>query len=88
MCYGAIATDTGGSIRWPSAANGLTGLKPSWGRVSRYGVFELAATLDHMGAMARSAMDVAVLLAAIAGSDPQDPTASLTRQTTTGASNI
>ena len=77
MCYGAIATDTGGSIRWPSAANGLTGLKPSWGRVSRYGVFELAATLDHMGAMARSAMDVAVLLAAIAGSDPQDPTASL-----------
>lgn len=77
MCYGAIATDTGGSIRWPSAANGLTGLKPSWGRVSRYGVFELAATLDHMGAMARSAMDVAGLLAAIAGSDPQDPTASL-----------
>jgi amidase len=74
LCYGAIATDTGGSIRWPSAANGVTGLKPTWGRVSRYGAFELAATLDHVGAMARSATDVGIILAAIAGEDPKDPT--------------
>src|SRR5690606_3062530 len=75
LCYGAIASDTGGSIRWPCAANGLTGLKPTWGRVSRHGVFELAATLDHVGPIARSAMDCALLLAAIAGPDPKDPTA-------------
>lgn len=75
LCYGALASDTGGSIRWPSAANGVTGLKPTWGRVSRYGVFELAASLDHVGPMARSAEDVAALLAVIAGHDPQDPTA-------------
>jgi len=55
LCYGSLGSDTGGSIRFPSAANGCTGLKPSWGRVSRYGVFELAATLDHIGPMARSA---------------------------------
>jgi len=77
LCYGAIASDTGGSIRWPCAANGLTGLKPTWGRVSRHGVFELAATLDHVGPIARSAMDCALLLAAIAGPDPKDPTALL-----------
>ncbi len=77
LCYGSIASDTGGSIRWPSAANGVTGLKPSWGRVSRHGVFELAATLDHVGPIARSAVDAAVLLSAIAGSDPKDPTARL-----------
>lgn len=77
LCYGAIASDTGGSIRWPSAANGLTGLKPTWGRVSRHGVFELAATLDHVGPMARNAMDCALLLATISGADPKDPTALL-----------
>ena len=76
LCYGAIGTDTGGSIRFPSAANGLTGIKPTWGRVSRYGAFELAATLDHIGPMARSAADAAALLGAIAGADPRDPTAS------------
>lgn len=75
LCYGAIASDTGGSIRWPAAANGVTGLKPSWGRVSRHGVVELAASLDHVGTMARSARDAGALLGAIAGSDPQDPTA-------------
>jgi amidase len=77
LCYGSLGSDTGGSIRWPSAANGVTGLKPSWGRVSRYGVFELAATLDHVGPMARSAADAGALLGAIAGSDPDDPTAVL-----------
>jgi amidase len=77
LCYGALGTDTGGSIRFPSAANGLTGLKPTWGRVSRFGAFELAATLDHIGPMTRSAADAGAMLGAIAGADPKDPTASL-----------
>jgi len=75
LCYGSIGTDTGGSIRFPSAANGVTGLKPTWGRVSRYGAFELAATLDHLGPMTRSAVDCGAMLGAIAGADPKDPTA-------------
>ena len=76
MCYGSLGSDTGGSIRFPCAANGLTGIKPTWGRVSRYGVFELAATLDHIGPMARSAADAGALLGVIAGADANDPTAS------------
>ncbi|QNA86068.1 amidase [Sphingomonas sp. So64.6b] len=75
LCYGALASDTGGSIRWPAAATGVTGLKPSWGRVSRHGVFELAASLDHVGVLTRSAADAGLLLDAIAGADPLDPTA-------------
>lgn len=75
LSYGSLGSDTGGSIRFPSAANGLTGLKPTWGRVSRYGVFELAATLDHIGPMTRSARDAAAMLGVIAGSDENDPTA-------------
>ncbi|MBV8474650.1 MAG: amidase, partial [Hyphomicrobiales bacterium] len=63
-------------IRLPCAATGVTGLKPTWGRVSRYGVFELAPTLDHVGPMARSAADCAAMLTAIAGPDPRDATAS------------
>ncbi|GAB3417758.1 amidase [Massilia agilis] len=74
LCYGALGTDTGGSIRFPSAANNLTGIKPTWGRVSRHGAFELAASLDHVGAMARSARDAFALLSVIAGHDPLDPT--------------
>lgn len=74
LCYGAIGSDTGGSIRWPCGANGLTGLKPTWGRVSRFGVFELAASLDHIGTIARSAADAAAILGVIAGSDAKDPT--------------
>ncbi len=77
FCYGSLGSDTGGSIRFPSAANGVTGLKPTWGRVSRYGVFELAATLDHIGPMARSAADCGAMLGVIAGSDPNDPTSVL-----------
>jgi amidase len=77
LCYGSLGSDTGGSIRFPSAANSVTGLKPTWGRVSRYGVFELAATLDHIGPMARSAVDCGAILGAIAGADPKDPTAVL-----------
>jgi|KBSMisStaDraftv2_1062788.scaffolds.fasta_scaffold62334_2 amidase len=75
LCFGSLGSDTGGSIRFPSAANGNTGLKPTWGRVSRFGCFELAASLDHIGPMCRSASDAAIMLGAIAGSDPRDPTA-------------
>jgi amidase len=75
LCLGALGSDTGGSIRFPSAACGITGLKPSWGRVSRHGIFPLAPSLDHVGPMARTAEDCALLLGAIAGADPEDPTA-------------
>lgn len=74
LCFAALGSDTGGSIRFPSAANGLSGLKPSWGRVSRHGAFELAALLDHVGPMARSAADLAFVFDAIEGHDPLDPT--------------
>ena len=76
LCYGAIGTDTGGSIRFPAAANGVVGLKPTSGRVSRAGVFPLAASLDHVGPLTRSVADAAAMLSAIAGADPRDPTAS------------
>jgi amidase len=75
LCYGAIGSDTGGSIRFPSATCGLTGIKPTWGRVSRYGVFPLADSLDHVGPMCRSAADAAAMLGVIAGADVNDPTA-------------
>ncbi|HEY2979002.1 MAG TPA: amidase [Burkholderiaceae bacterium] len=74
LCFGSLGSDTGGSIRFPSAANGTTGLKPTWGRVSRHGCFELAASLDHIGPMCRSATDTAIMLGAIAGIDDDDPT--------------
>jgi len=74
LCFGSLGSDTGGSIRFPSAANGTTGLKPTWGRVSRHGCFELAASLDHIGPMCRSATDAAIMLGAIAGLDADDPT--------------
>ncbi|UDL96570.1 amidase [Lichenihabitans sp. PAMC28606] len=74
LCYGSIGSDTGGSIRFPSAANGLTGIKPTWGRVSRYGAFELGGTLDNLGPMTRSARDAAAMLGVIAGYDAKDPT--------------
>lgn len=77
LCFGSIGSDTGGSIRFPSAANGVTGLKPTWGRVSRHGAFELAASLDHLGPMCRCATDAGAMLGAIAGADPHDPTALL-----------
>ncbi|OUC80310.1 amidase [Gordonia lacunae] len=75
LCFGALGSDTGGSIRMPSASNGVTGLKPTWGRVSRAGAVELAATLDHVGPMCRSARDAGLVLGVIAGADPRDPTA-------------
>ena len=74
LCYGSLGSDTGGSIRFPSLCNGLVGLKPTWGRVSRHGVFPLSQTLDHIGPMTRSVEDAAAMLGAIAGRDPADPT--------------
>ena len=74
LCYGSLGSDTGGSIRFPSAACGTVGIKPTWGRVSRYGVLALAESLDHIGPMTRSASDAGVMLEAIAGHDPNDPT--------------
>jgi amidase len=74
LCFASLGSDTGGSIRFPSATNGLTGLKPTWGRVSRHGVFTLADSLDTVGPMARSAADAAAVFDAIAGHDVNDPT--------------
>ncbi|MGE0442104.1 MAG: amidase [Gemmatimonadales bacterium] len=74
LCFAALGTDTGGSIRFPSMANGIVGLKPTYGRVSRYGVLPLAASLDHVGPMTRSVADAAIVLEAIAGRDENDPT--------------
>src|SRR5262245_18702178 len=74
LCFGSLGTDTGGSIRFPSAACGIVGLKPSYGRVSRQGVFPLGESLDHIGPMTRTVADAAAMLAVIAGHDPGDPT--------------
>ena len=74
LCFGSLGSDTGGSIRYPSALNGIVGLKPTWGRVSRAGVLDLAPTLDHVGPMTRSVRDAARMLGVIAGHDPADPT--------------
>jgi amidase len=74
LCYGSLGSDTGGSIRFPSATCGLSGIKPTWGRVSRYGVFPLAETLDHVGPMTRSVAAAAAMLGVIAGADRNDPT--------------
>ena len=76
MCFGATGSDTGGSIRFPCAATGTTGIKPTWGRVSVHGAFELAASLDHLGAMGKSATDCAILLQEMAGADVNDPACS------------
>ena len=73
MCLGAIGSDTGGSIRIPAACCGVTGLKPTYGRVSCYGVIPLSWSLDHVGPIARSAEDCAIIFDAIAGYDPRDP---------------
>jgi aspartyl-tRNA(Asn)/glutamyl-tRNA(Gln) amidotransferase subunit A len=73
LCMGALGSDTGGSIRIPSALCGVVGLKPTHGRVSLRGVIPLSWNLDHAGPMARSVCDAAILLQSIAGYDPQDP---------------
>jgi amidase len=74
LCFASIGTDTGGSIRFPAMANGTVGLKPTYGRVSRYGVLKLAESLDHVGTLARRVADAAVVLQTIAGWDEHDPT--------------
>ena len=72
--YGAIGTDTGGSIRVPAAVNGVVGLKPTFGRVSRTGVFPMSPTLDTVGTLTRTARDAALMLGVIAGRlDPERP---------------
>ena len=74
LCFGSLGSDTGGSIRFPAAACGTVGIKPTWGRVSRYGVLALAESLDHIGPMTRSAADAGIMLQVLAGHDPIDPT--------------
>jgi aspartyl-tRNA(Asn)/glutamyl-tRNA(Gln) amidotransferase subunit A len=76
MVFMAMGSDTGGSIRIPAAYCGIAGMKPTYGRVSKYGVMPLGYTLDHMGPLARSVRDCALVLEAIAGHDPRDPTTS------------
>ncbi|MCS6951940.1 MAG: amidase [Bryobacterales bacterium] len=76
MVFLAMGSDTGGSIRIPGAFCGVVGLKPTFGRVSRYGVMPLDFTLDHMGPLTRTVRDAAIGLTAIAGHDPRDDTSS------------
>jgi aspartyl-tRNA(Asn)/glutamyl-tRNA(Gln) amidotransferase subunit A len=73
MFLGGLGTDTGGSIRIPAAYCGITGLKPTYGRVPRAGCLPLGFSLDHIGPMARSALDCALMLSVMAGPDPRDP---------------
>jgi aspartyl-tRNA(Asn)/glutamyl-tRNA(Gln) amidotransferase subunit A len=73
LCFAATGSDTGGSIRAPAAANGIAGIKPTYGRVSKSGVAVLSWSLDHAGPMARTVRDLAILLGVMAGPDPLDP---------------
>ena len=75
-CFGALGSDTGGSVRLPAAANGVVGLKPTYGRVSRHAILPRAWSFDTVGPLARTVRDCARLMEVIAGADPLDPTAS------------
>jgi aspartyl-tRNA(Asn)/glutamyl-tRNA(Gln) amidotransferase subunit A len=85
LCYGALGSDTGGSIRIPAALCGIVGMKPTFGRVSKSGVFPLSWTLDHVGPLTRTVEDNALMLNVLAGHDPEDlysvdlPTENFTR---------
>ena len=74
LCFASLGTDTGGSIRYPAMANGIVGLKPTYGRVSKFGVMALANSLDHVGPMTRTVQDAALVFEAIAGFDHRDET--------------
>jgi amidase len=74
LAFAALGSDTGGSIRFPCASCGLVGVKPTYGRVSRFGAFPLAESLDHIGPMTRTVEDAARMLGVLAGADPKDPT--------------
>jgi aspartyl-tRNA(Asn)/glutamyl-tRNA(Gln) amidotransferase subunit A len=76
QCAASLGSDSGGSIRTPAAVCGVVGLKPTYGRVSRYGAVPLAWSLDHVGPLTKSVEDAAIMLAAIAGPDPMDPSSS------------
>jgi aspartyl-tRNA(Asn)/glutamyl-tRNA(Gln) amidotransferase subunit A len=73
LCFAATGSDTGGSIRAPAAANGVAGIKPTYGRVSKAGVAVLSWSLDHVGPLARTVRDLAILLNIMSGQDPLDP---------------
>jgi aspartyl-tRNA(Asn)/glutamyl-tRNA(Gln) amidotransferase subunit A len=72
LCYGSVGSDTGGSIRIPAALCGIAGIKPTFGRVSCFGVIPLSPSLDHTGPLARTVEDLAILLRVLAGRDPRD----------------
>jgi aspartyl-tRNA(Asn)/glutamyl-tRNA(Gln) amidotransferase subunit A len=72
-CYGAVGTDTGGSIRLPSAINGVVGIRPTYGRVSNHGIIPLAWSMDTAGPMTRTVQDCALMFGVMAGHDPHDP---------------
>ena len=74
LCLGATGTDTGGSIRQPAAFTGIVGIKPTYGRVSRWGIVAFASSLDQAGPMTKTVRDAAILLGAMAGHDPKDST--------------
>ena len=74
LCLGAVGTDTGGSIRQPAAFSGIVGIKPTYGRCSRFGIIAYASSLDQAGPFARTVKDAAILLGSMAGHDPKDST--------------